>query len=83
MADQGLDTWILEFRGVGLNMQGLNSKRIKQSANAISQQIKAAASATNGSFSANQQSNISTGAELSMLGLNSKEFEQSTNVLYD
>ncbi|RVX12446.1 hypothetical protein CK203_011736 [Vitis vinifera] len=61
----------------------LNSKQIKQSANAISQQIKAAASATNGSFSKGQQSNISTGAELSMLGLNSKEFEQSTNVLSD
>ncbi|WJZ80408.1 hypothetical protein VitviT2T_000331 [Vitis vinifera] len=83
MAGQGFDTWILEFRGAGLSMQGLNSKQIKQSANAISQQIKAAASATNGSFSAGQQSNISTGAELSMLGLNSKEFEQSTNVLSD
>lgn len=83
MAGQGFDTWILEFRGAGLSMQGLNSKQIKQSANAISQQIKAAASATNGSFSKGQQSNISTGAELSMLGLNSKEFEQSTNVLSD
>ncbi|CBI26971.3 unnamed protein product, partial [Vitis vinifera] len=62
MAGQGFDTWILEFRGAGLSMQGLNSKQIKQSANAISQQIKAAASATNGSFSAGQQSNISTGA---------------------
>lgn len=84
MSDQGFDTWILEFRGAGLSMQGLNSKQIKQSANAISQQIKSAADATNGSFSTSfsvdQQSNIPIGHELSTSRLNSKEFEQSTNV---
>lgn len=80
MSDQGFDTWILEFRGAGLSMQGLNSKQIKQSANAISQRIKSAADATNGSFSVDQQSNIPIGHELRTSRLNSKEFEQSTNV---
>ena len=80
MAGQGFDTWILEYRGAGLSMQGLNSKQIKRSANSISQQIKAAANASNGGFSARPQSNIPTGHELSMRRLNSKEFEQSNNV---
>lgn len=81
MAGQGFDTWILEYRGAGLSVQGSYSKQIKQSANAVSQQIKAAAIATNGGLSAGPKSNNSLSSELSMWELKSKEFEQWTNVL--
>ncbi|KAH1063861.1 hypothetical protein J1N35_028848 [Gossypium stocksii] len=43
MSGQGFDTWILEFRGAGLSVQASNLKELKQSANAVSEQIEAIA----------------------------------------
>ncbi|PPD88749.1 hypothetical protein GOBAR_DD14309 [Gossypium barbadense] len=40
---QGFDTWILEFRGAGLSVQASNLKELKQSADAVSEQIEAIA----------------------------------------
>ncbi|MBA0566926.1 hypothetical protein Golob_011699 [Gossypium lobatum] len=43
MSGQGFDTWILEFRGAGLSVQASNLKELKQSADAVSEQIEAIA----------------------------------------
>ncbi|XP_042985255.1 uncharacterized protein LOC122313971 isoform X3 [Carya illinoinensis] len=63
MSSQGFDTWILEVRGAGLSVQGVNSKEIKQSANKISEQMEAASrSATNGALPVGLQSTNGPGA---------------------
>ncbi|XP_027363699.1 uncharacterized protein LOC113871108 isoform X2 [Abrus precatorius] len=41
MSGQGFETWILEVRGAGLSVRGLNSNDIKKSANAISEKMEA------------------------------------------
>ncbi|KAG7973809.1 hypothetical protein I3843_06G015700 [Carya illinoinensis] len=63
MSSQGFDTWILEVRGAGLSVQGVNSKEIKQSANKISEQMEAASrGATNGALPVGLQSTNGPGA---------------------
>ncbi|XP_062110030.1 uncharacterized protein LOC133821881 [Humulus lupulus] len=60
MSGQGFDTWILEVRGAGLSLRGSNTniKEIEQSAQAISEQMEAAAEGvTNEALSSEQQSN--------------------------
>ncbi|KAK7390894.1 hypothetical protein VNO78_19075 [Psophocarpus tetragonolobus] len=58
MSGQGFETWILEVRGAGLSLQGSNSKDIKQSAHAISEQMETASeSATNGAVDSNKEFN--------------------------
>ncbi|KAL2561555.1 hypothetical protein AAZV13_20G088500 [Glycine max] len=60
MSGQGFETWILEVRGAGLSIQGSNSKDIEQSANAMSEKMKAAsesAIATNGAVASNKELN--------------------------
>ncbi|KAK9278231.1 hypothetical protein L1049_027793 [Liquidambar formosana] len=42
MSSQGFDTWILEVRGAGLTTQGADSREIKQSINAMSEQLDSA-----------------------------------------
>ncbi|CAM8953425.1 unnamed protein product [Rhodiola kirilowii] len=44
MSSQGFDTWVLEFRGAGLSMQGFDSEQVEQTANAISDKTEVAAS---------------------------------------
>ncbi|XP_024024861.1 uncharacterized protein LOC21400329 [Morus notabilis] len=41
MSGQGFDTWILEVRGAGLSVHGSNTKEIKQSTHAKSEQMEA------------------------------------------
>ncbi|XVF44221.1 hypothetical protein PTKIN_Ptkin02bG0103300 [Pterospermum kingtungense] len=49
MSGQGFDTWILEVRGAGLSVQASNFKEIKETADAVSEQMEAVASSvTNG-----------------------------------
>ncbi|CAM8954133.1 unnamed protein product [Rhodiola kirilowii] len=44
MSSQGFDTWVLEVRGAGLSIRGSDSKRVDQTANAISDKMEAVAS---------------------------------------
>ncbi|XP_052199266.1 uncharacterized protein LOC127806186 [Diospyros lotus] len=62
MCGQGFDTWILEVRGAGLSMQKPNLEGIEQSAQELSDQMKATAqTATDKGFHADQHSsNISS-----------------------
>ncbi|XP_057961483.1 uncharacterized protein LOC131153293 isoform X2 [Malania oleifera] len=62
MSSQGYDTWILEFRGAGLSIQGLDTKGSEQSANVISEQMEAVASSANEVVSADQESTSICGA---------------------
>ncbi|EOY00053.1 Uncharacterized protein TCM_009464 isoform 1 [Theobroma cacao] len=73
MSGQGFDTWILEVRGAGLSVQGSNFKEIKETADAVSEQMEAVAkSVTNGVSPAQQQpTNVSgsfSDSEISFLG---------------
>ncbi|CAA0839823.1 Uncharacterised conserved protein UCP031088-alpha/beta hydrolase [Striga hermonthica] len=43
MCGQGFDTWVLEVRGAGLSMQGLDCKEVEESAHAKSELMEAAA----------------------------------------
>ncbi|KAJ8562984.1 hypothetical protein K7X08_031436 [Anisodus acutangulus] len=57
MSGEGFDTWVLEFRGAGLSVQESDSTNIEKSANAVSEQMEAAAdNATDKVLSAAQQS---------------------------
>ncbi|CAA0832989.1 Uncharacterised conserved protein UCP031088-alpha/beta hydrolase [Striga hermonthica] len=56
MCGQGFDTWVLEVRGAGLSMQGLDCKVVEESAHTKSEQMEAAAEKmTEGAWPANQQ----------------------------
>ncbi|XP_021298854.1 uncharacterized protein LOC110427639 isoform X2 [Herrania umbratica] len=73
MSGQGFDTWILEVRGAGLSVQGSNFKEIKETADAVSEQMEAVAkSVTNGVSPAQlQPTNVSgsfSDSEISFLG---------------
>ncbi|TYI87826.1 hypothetical protein E1A91_D04G163100v1 [Gossypium mustelinum] len=75
MSGQGFDTWILEVRGAGLSVQGSNFKEIKESANAVSEQMEAVAKGvTNGVSPVQQPNNVSdtlSDSEISHFGLDS------------
>lgn len=59
MCGQGFDTWVLEVRGAGLSTQGSDCKDTEKSAQAISEQMEAAAeNMTNGALPADQQSTL-------------------------
>ncbi|XP_043700021.1 uncharacterized protein LOC122650691 isoform X2 [Telopea speciosissima] len=65
MSSQGYDTWILEVRGAGLSTRAEESKAVEQSSSnsAITEQIECASRGlTNGVFSTEQQSIVSTSA---------------------
>ncbi|XWS68820.1 hypothetical protein CRYUN_Cryun04dG0125500 [Craigia yunnanensis] len=72
MSGQGFDTWILEVRGAGLSVQASNFKEIKETADAVSEQMEAVAkSVTNGVSSQQQPTNASgslSDSEISFLG---------------
>ncbi|CAL5209986.1 unnamed protein product [Lathyrus oleraceus] len=56
MSGQGFETWILEVRGAGLSVQGLDSKDIEQSAHAMSEKMEdMMENATNGSISSKKE----------------------------
>ncbi|GER29911.1 hypothetical protein STAS_05813 [Striga asiatica] len=56
MCGQGFDTWVLEVRGAGLSMQGLDCKVVEESAHTKSEQMEVAAEKmTEGALPANQQ----------------------------
>ncbi|CAK8573997.1 unnamed protein product [Lathyrus sativus] len=56
MSGQGFETWILEVRGAGLSVQGLDSKDIEQSAHAMSEKMEdMVENATNGSISSKKE----------------------------
>lgn len=56
MSGQGFETWILEVRGAGLSVQGLDSKDIEQSAHAMSEKMEdMLENATNGSISSKKE----------------------------
>ncbi|XWS22466.1 hypothetical protein CRYUN_Cryun29cG0037300 [Craigia yunnanensis] len=60
MSGQGFDTWILELRGAGLSVQASEFKEIRETADAVSEQMEAVAkSVTNGVSSQQQPTNIS------------------------
>ncbi|TYH77692.1 hypothetical protein ES332_D04G172200v1 [Gossypium tomentosum] len=75
MSGQGFDTWILEVRGAGLSVQGSNFKEIKESANAVSEQMEAVAKGvTNGVSPVQQPDNVSdtlSDSEISHFGQDS------------
>ncbi|TYH22521.1 hypothetical protein ES288_A04G135100v1 [Gossypium darwinii] len=75
MSGQGFDTWILEVRGAGLSVQGSNFKEIKESANAVSEQMEAVAKGvTNGMSPVQQPNNVSdtlSDSEISHFGQDS------------
>ncbi|MBA0844896.1 hypothetical protein Goarm_022606 [Gossypium armourianum] len=75
MSGQGFDTWILEVRGAGLSVQGSNFKEIKESANAVSEQMEAVAKGvTNGVSPVQQPNNVSdtlSDSEISHFGQDS------------
>ncbi|KAA3463708.1 AUX/IAA protein [Gossypium australe] len=75
MSGQGFDTWILEVRGAGLSVQGSNFKEIKESANAVSEQMEAIAKGvTNGMSPVQQPNNVSdtlSDSEISQFGQDS------------
>ncbi|KAK5836898.1 uncharacterized protein LOC108457923 isoform X1 [Gossypium arboreum] len=75
MSGQGFDTWILEVRGAGLSVQGSNFKQIKESANAVSEQMEAVAKGvTNGMSPVQQPNNVSdtlSDSEISHFGQDS------------
>lgn len=57
MSGEGFDTWVLELRGAGLSVQESDSTNIEKTANAVSEQMEAAAdNATDKVLSAAQQS---------------------------
>lgn len=56
MSGQGFETWILEVRGAGLSVQGLDSKDIEQSAHAMSEKMEdMMENTTNGSISSKKE----------------------------
>ncbi|GER32798.1 hypothetical protein STAS_08891 [Striga asiatica] len=56
MCGQGFDTWVLEVRGAGLSMQGLDCKAVEEAAHKKSEQMEAAAeNMIEGTLLANQQ----------------------------
>ncbi|KAL3644676.1 hypothetical protein CASFOL_009856 [Castilleja foliolosa] len=59
MCGQGFDTWVLEVRGAGLSMQGLDCKEVEKSAHEISEKMEAAAeNVANKTLSADDLSSI-------------------------
>ncbi|XVF02222.1 hypothetical protein REPUB_Repub04eG0157000 [Reevesia pubescens] len=60
MSGQGFDTWILEVRGAGLSVRASNLKEIKETADAVSEQMEAVAkSVTDGVFPQQPPTNVS------------------------
>lgn len=67
MSSQGFDTWILEFRGAGLSGQ-ITSKELEESANALLDQMKHDADATDGAYTVEPQSrSVSVASEKSVM----------------
>lgn len=78
MCGQGYETWILEVRGAGLSIYTSDSKQIEQTANAVSEQMDAAATgAVNGAVSVEQQLNEAVSVEQQSKG--SVSSEQQSN----
>ncbi|XP_050375081.1 uncharacterized protein LOC126792670 [Argentina anserina] len=64
MSGQGFQTWVLEVRGAGLSVHESNKKEIQESVHAKSEQMESVSkAATNGAFSAQNQSNSFSGAD--------------------
>ena len=72
MSGQGFDTWILEVRGAGLSVQASNFKEIKETADAVSEQMEDVAKSVKNGVSPQQQPADASGSlsdsEISFLG---------------
>ncbi|XP_058769154.1 uncharacterized protein LOC131643019 [Vicia villosa] len=80
MSGQGFETWILEVRGAGLSVQGLDSKDIEQSAHAMSEKMEdmegMLENATNGSISSKKElDNISGDVSNSASGVETENVD--------
>ncbi|KAL5070491.1 hypothetical protein RYX36_021378 [Vicia faba] len=63
MSGQGFETWILEVRGAGLSVQGLNSQDIEQAAHSMSEKMEdVLENTTNGSVSSKKDLDNISGA---------------------